>query len=342
MSSIAARTSAPLFAAAAFLLLTAATPVRAQEGQAEKPATAGDTELVGRPETEDEKKQRLIEQYRKLKGEVDFLTKIESGGGLVGKLKVRLSHRTVESQVEAIDDPGTPQGAPPVPAPAAGDEAQPQQPPQVKKARLLGDAEKAALPEGTILAVDGKPVLESEFQEVFDYLRSVPSGRSEDELKTQALETVIVRKAVESAFPDGAKRARDRMVQIQQQLAGGTDFADVARAQSDCPSKAQGGDLGWFGRVGMDTHFTIAAFSLKDGEVSKPIQTSFGYHILKRTGSKKGADALGDQVHCSHILAMYDNDQFKVRQASVEVRQGKVDVAFASDDYRKLAPAFLR
>jgi peptidyl-prolyl cis-trans isomerase C len=74
-------------------------------------------------------------------------------------------------------------------------------------------------------------------------------------------------------------------------------FADQARKLSACPSKAEGGDLSWFPRAGsMVEPFAAAAFALKPGQMSEPIQTPFGYHLILVTGRKPGAPTKFDEV----------------------------------------------
>ena len=62
---------------------------------------------------------------------------------------------------------------------------------------------------------------------------------------------------------------------------GGKSFEDAAKEKSLCPSGKKGGDLGWFGRGMMVKEFENAAFSMEKGEISKPVKTQFGYHIIK-------------------------------------------------------------
>ncbi|HIC88884.1 MAG TPA: hypothetical protein EYP04_05735 [Anaerolineae bacterium] len=71
-------------------------------------------------------------------------------------------------------------------------------------------------------------------------------------------------------------------LQARQRILNGEDFAEVAAELSDDPgSKDNGGDLGWFGRGRMVKPFEDAAFSLEVGEISEPVLTDYGYHIIE-------------------------------------------------------------
>ncbi|MEB3245771.1 MAG: peptidylprolyl isomerase [Vampirovibrionales bacterium] len=66
----------------------------------------------------------------------------------------------------------------------------------------------------------------------------------------------------------------------REEIQAGAQFADVAQRVSKCPSGKSGGDLGYFGRGQMVPEFDKAAFELPVGQLSEPIQTQFGWHLL--------------------------------------------------------------
>ena len=74
-----------------------------------------------------------------------------------------------------------------------------------------------------------------------------------------------------------------KCTELKQQIEGGADFAEVARAHSSCPSKAQGGDLGSFGPGMMVPEFDRVVFNDAVGVVHGPVKTQFGYHLLEIT-----------------------------------------------------------
>ena len=74
--------------------------------------------------------------------------------------------------------------------------------------------------------------------------------------------------------------------QIIDKLNTGAKFENLAQKHSSCPSGKSGGDLGFFGRGRMVKEFEEAAFKLQKGQVSEPVKTQFGYHIIKVTDTK--------------------------------------------------------
>ena len=72
--------------------------------------------------------------------------------------------------------------------------------------------------------------------------------------------------------------------QIRRDIVDGNgSFEEYARLYSKCPSGQKGGDLGYFRRGQMVPQFEVAAFNLPVGEISKPVWTQFGWHLIKVT-----------------------------------------------------------
>ena len=99
-----------------------------------------------------------------------------------------------------------------------------------------------------------------------------------------------------------AKRAR--IEDLRKQVLEGADFAELAKANSDCPSASAGGDLGSFGRGQMVPEFEDAAFSQPTGSVGEVVETQFSYHLIKVTEHQeaKATDFNEAKVRISDIL----------------------------------------
>jgi len=79
---------------------------------------------------------------------------------------------------------------------------------------------------------------------------------------------------------------KEEALKVREEIVNGKDFAQAAQEVSLCPSKRNGGDLGYFGKGEMVVEFEKAAFELPVGEISEPVQTQFGWHLIKVTDKK--------------------------------------------------------
>lgn len=132
--------------------------------------------------------------------------------------------------------------------------------------------------------------------------------KDENDFKSSIKDQLLIQKAAESDLSVTNKdlqdayasykpdiRARHILVAdlktanlVEQKLKSGAKFEDLAKQYStDTASKTKGGDLGWFGTGVMDPTFEKAAYALKINQISTPVKTQFGYHVIQKTGEKQ-------------------------------------------------------
>lgn len=314
----------PLVLAAA-LAAQPPTPVPVQAPTSQPTTTP---EAVKPQPTPEQRIAKLKAQLEKLQQEKAYLDHVAKTGGPAARVQEFFAERKLSART--IADTATPQAAP-----------APPESPKRRPARLMGDDERQKFGPNVLMLVDGLPVTKAEFDATFAFAKGAADRAGiEDLLKEQTLLWLVRRKAAQAAFQEQAREARNTILAAQRKLAEGTDFAEVAREMSQCPSRAQGGALGLVGinQGTYDLFYRQAAFATKVGEVSDIVESTFGYHLIKVNAREEDKQ----MVDTSHILALYHPDQAQVRGVGVKVDQGQIDLAFSDEGLRKFAPAAFR
>ncbi len=123
-----------------------------------------------------------------------------------------------------------------------------------------------------------------------------------DDLDEMEISHILIR-TPEDATPEDLQKAKTKVEAALKQLAGGASFEQVSASVSDAPNALEGGTLGWKTSSQMPALFLETLQPLQVGEVSKPLRSPNGFHILKLTNRRGGSSPLVvDQTHARHIL----------------------------------------
>ena len=151
-------------------------------------------------------------------------------------------------------------------------------------------------------------------------------GTNRDRFQEIILTPVLLAEKVGAAIAADTKYIAEATTKINEVYERVTtkkeDFATVAKEVSDdTGSAANGGDLDWFGKGVMVEAFEKAAFSLKKGEISKPVQSPYGQHIIQVTDIRKNPKTKAPEVRARHILVAFPslNEIASQKEKSVEV-----------------------
>ncbi len=128
----------------------------------------------------------------------------------------------------------------------------------------------------------------------------------------------------ENPTPAQVQAAEAKATRLVARLRGGEDFAKVAAAESDGRNALQGGDLGWFEMGAVPSLVSELAFTMAEGEISDPLSSPSGYHIIKLNEIKAATPADVVQTNARHILIrtneLVSDDDAKRRLEQLRMR----------------------
>ncbi|MCM3639381.1 peptidylprolyl isomerase [Sporosarcina luteola] len=131
----------------------------------------------------------------------------------------------------------------------------------------------------------------------------------------------------------------DTAKEVLAKVKDGGDFAELAKEYSTEPVAEQtGGDLGWFGPGKMVQEFEDAAYSLKKGEISEPVKTSFGYHIIEMLDTRKAETEKTEEEIKTEIEDGLKRVQFEEKLQEL-IKAADVDIKV--DEFKKALDSYL-
>ncbi len=150
---------------------------------------------------------------------------------------------------------------------------------------------------------------------------------SDDEAKTfYETNTAQFEKAPEVAARHILLDDEAKINEVKVEIEGGLDFSEAATKYSSCPSKEAGGSLGNFSKGKMVPEFEEAAFNLEIGQLSDPVKTQFGYHLIMVDSKTDGGTMSFDEVKDGIKQNLLNQKQFEVYNSKVTELKAKYTV----------------
>ena len=126
-------------------------------------------------------------------------------------------------------------------------------------------------------------------------------------------------------------KARTKIEALLAQIKDGADFAELARANSSCPSAADGGDLNFFPRGKTTPAFEKVAFGLKVGELSDIVETDYGFHIIKVTDHQDPTDIPFEQARDQIIKSLTEAKQIEFADEYLKKLRAEAEIVYPSN-----------
>ncbi len=202
----------------------------------------------------------------------------------------------------------------------------------LKQQGMTKDGFKAELRQGRMVdklvekACEGIPMpTEEEITEHFTAHQG--EYKTEDSVLAQH---ILIKPA--DATDEAKQAAKAKLEGIRADIIAGKPFGEAAKEFSDCPSgKSNEGSLGWFGHGMMVPEFDTIAFDLALESVSEVFETQFGWHIIYKTGEKKGNMPSLDEMHDQVKDFLFHVKRGEAVSAYVEELKSKADIKITQE-----------
>ena len=171
-------------------------------------------------------------------------------------------------------------------------------------------------------------------RDVDDHLSTIESQRADSEYHIGHILIAIP----DGASPETITEARERTERVLGEIRAGADFANMAAANSDGQRALEGGDLGWRKAPDLPTMLGDAVLRLAVGEVTEPIRSASGFHLVKLIGKRSGEQpVVVEQTRARHVLIVLDEltDEAAARRELSALRERVVN----GEDFGELARA---
>lgn len=315
----------------AALALLCGSPAQEVE-KTEKPAPPAKEEpkppeVQAPPETPEERIAKLEAEIARLRGEIAF---VQGRQGSISRAIADRLERQAKAPELRIFDAGHSR------SPALEGDAAP------RKAKVATGTD-AKLPDGVVMSVNGRNVMQNVLDDLIAYLGTFPSSGTEDVRRQRASMELIRTEVAHNEFNKTASEAFTKIRKVLQELEDGGDFAELAKKHSAGPGAAEGGDPGPITRnshVGLTVE--QVAFGTEPGKMSPIFRTYLGYNLLKVEKGEKGENPDLDKVHARLIVVPFADDLGAVNAAQRWVALGQVDITIRDEESRKLLPASFR
>ena len=196
--------------------------------------------------------------------------------------------------------------------------------------------------------VDSAETTEADQLAVDNETRGLLANRAMERIAAEPVDDAAVQAAYDAQFGEAEGgteynashilvETEEEAQAIAEEIRGGADFAEVARERSTGPSGPNGGELGWFGAGMMVPEFEQAVAGMEPGSVSDPIQTQFGWHVIRLNETRQQEAPSLDEVR-AELEAQVQGQRLQeevarlVSEADVTRTETEIDPSVIRDD----------